>query len=62
MLYCPWVLVAMETHFQAFMLKYQFFKKFFEGTLFTHGRKIQRDEAPKAKKNLAPPTTAILAY
>ena len=27
--------------------------------LITHGRKIQRDEAPKAKKNLAPPTTAI---
>ena len=27
----------------------------------THGRKKQRDEAPKAKKKLAPPTTAILA-
>ena len=34
MLYCPWVLVAMETHFKALTLKYQFFEKFFEGTLF----------------------------
>ena len=32
-----------------------------ENHISTHGRKIQRDEAPKAKKNLAPPTTAILA-
>ena len=34
MLYCPWVLVAMETHFHVFTPKYQFFEKFFEGTLF----------------------------
>ena len=34
MLCCPWVLVAMETHFYVFMLKYQYFEKFFEGTLF----------------------------
>ena len=34
MLYCPWVLVAMETHFHVFTLKYQYFEKFFEGTLF----------------------------
>ena len=34
MLYCPWVLVAMETHFHVSMLKYQYFEKFFEGTLF----------------------------
>ena len=34
MLYCPWVLVAMETHFHVFKLKYQFFEKFYEGTLF----------------------------
>ena len=27
----------------------------------TNGRKIQRDESPKAKKNLASPTTAISA-
>ena len=34
MLYCPWVLVAMETHFHVFMLSYQYFEKFLEGTLF----------------------------
>ena len=34
MLYCRWVLVAMETHFHVFTPKYQYFKKFFEGTLF----------------------------
>jgi len=34
MLYCSWVLVAMETHFFVFMLKYQCFEEFFEGTLF----------------------------
>ena len=34
MLYCPWVLVAMETRFYVFTLKYQYFEKFFEGTLF----------------------------
>ena len=34
MLYRPWVLVAMETHFHVFPLKYQYFKNFFEGTLF----------------------------
>ena len=34
MLYCPKVLVAMETHFYVFTLKYQCFEKFFEGTLF----------------------------
>jgi len=34
MLYCLWLSVAMETHFHAFMLKYQYFEKFFEGTLF----------------------------
>ena len=28
MLYCPWVLVAMETHFHVFTLKYQYFAKF----------------------------------
>ena len=28
MLYCPWVLVAMETHFYVFTLKYQYFEKF----------------------------------
>ena len=28
-----WVLVAMETHFYVFPLKYQYFEKFFEGTL-----------------------------
>ena len=26
MLYCSWVLVAMETHFHVFILKYQYFK------------------------------------
>ena len=34
MLCCPWVLVAMETHFNVFKLKYQYFENFFEGTLF----------------------------
>ena len=34
MLYCPWELVAMETHFHVFTLKYQYFEKFYEGTLF----------------------------
>ena len=34
MLYCPCVLVAMETHFYVFTLKYQYIEKFFEGTLF----------------------------
>ena len=34
MLYCPWVLIAMETRFNVFTLKYQYFEKFFEGTLF----------------------------
>ena len=34
MLHCPWVLVAMETHFHALTLKYQYFENFFEGTLF----------------------------
>ena len=34
MLYCPWVLVAMKTHFHAFTLKYQYFEKFSEETLF----------------------------
>ena len=34
MLYCLWVLVAMETHFQVLTLKYQLFEKFFEETLF----------------------------
>ena len=34
MLYCPWMLVAMETHFHVFPLKYQHFEKFFEATLF----------------------------
>ena len=34
MLYRPWVLVAIETHFHVFMLKYQYFEEFFEGTLF----------------------------
>ena len=34
MLNCPWVLVAMETHFYVFTLKYKYFAKFFEGTLF----------------------------
>ena len=34
MLYCPWVLVAMETHFYVFTLNYQFFETFFERTLF----------------------------
>ena len=33
MLYCPWVLVAMETHFHVFTLKYQYFEKFRKGTL-----------------------------
>ena len=33
MLYCPWVLVAMETHFYVFTPKYQYLEKFFEGTL-----------------------------
>ena len=33
MLYCPWVLVAMEAHFPLFTLKYQYFENFFEGTL-----------------------------
>ena len=33
MLYCPWVLVAMETRFHVFTL-HQFFEKSFEGTLF----------------------------
>ena len=33
MFYCPWVLVAMETHFHVYTLKYKFFEKFFEGTL-----------------------------
>ena len=28
MLYCPWVLVAMKTHFHVFTLKYQYFAKF----------------------------------
>ena len=34
MLNCLWVLVAMGTHFHVFTLKYQYFEKFFEGTLF----------------------------
>ena len=34
MLYCLWVLVAMETHFHALKLKYQYFEIFFEGILF----------------------------
>ena len=34
MRYYPWVMVAMEIHFQVFTLKYQNFEKFFEGTLF----------------------------
>ena len=34
MLYCLWVLVAMETCFHVFTLKYQYFEKSFEGTLF----------------------------
>ena len=34
MLYCLWVLVAMETHFHVSSLKYQYFEKFYEGTLF----------------------------
>ena len=34
MLYCPWVFVAMEKHFYVFTLKYQYFEKLFEGTLF----------------------------
>ena len=34
MLYCPWVLVAKETHFHVFTLKPQYFETFFEGTLF----------------------------
>ena len=29
MFYCPWVLVAMETHFHVFTLKYQYFDNFF---------------------------------
>ena len=33
MLYWRWVLVAMETHFHVFPLKYQYFENFFEGTL-----------------------------
>ena len=33
MLCCPWVLVAMETHFHVFPLNYQYFDKFYEGTL-----------------------------
>ena len=33
MLYCQWVLVAMETHFHVFPLSYQYFENFFEGTL-----------------------------
>ena len=28
MLYCPWVFVAMETHFHEFTLRYQYFAKF----------------------------------
>ena len=34
MLKCPWVLDAMKTHFHVFTLEYQYFEKFFEGTLF----------------------------
>ena len=34
MLYCPWALVAIETHCYVFTLKYQYFEKFFKGTLF----------------------------
>ena len=33
MLYCLRVLVAMETHFHVFLLKYQYFEEFYEGTL-----------------------------
>ena len=33
MLYCSWV-VAMEIHFHVSMLKYQYFEKLYEGTLF----------------------------
>ena len=29
-----WVSVAMETHFHVFMLNYQYFETFLEGTLF----------------------------
>ena len=34
MFYCPWMLVAVETHFHVFTLKYQYFEKFSEGKLF----------------------------
>ena len=34
MRYCPWLLVAKETHFHVITLKYQNFEKIFEGTLF----------------------------
>ena len=34
MLYCPWVLITMETHFRVFTLEYKYFDKCFEGTLF----------------------------
>ena len=33
MLNCSWVLIAMETYFYVFQLKYPCFEKFFEGTL-----------------------------
>ena len=33
MLYWQWELVAMEINFHVFSLKYQYFEKFFEGTL-----------------------------
>ena len=33
MLYSPWGSVAVETHFHVFSLKYQYFERFFEGTL-----------------------------
>ena len=33
MLCCPSVLVAMETHFYVFTLKYQYFENFFEGIM-----------------------------
>ena len=34
MLYCPWVLVAVETHSLVFTLKYQYFENFYGETLF----------------------------
>ena len=34
MLDCSWVLVAMETHFNVFTLKYQYLEKLYEGILF----------------------------